>query len=151
MLPDFPHSSTGSSKWLLTEDERAVAVLRMKRDRVSDEEINHSVCYGLKLAVADYRTWIFVSGVAPGSRLRGLITDSSTGGHAHCEPHRVWFRLFLSLDSEGLQTRLKHHRTSSSLHLHIWLKQSAHSSWPTQATASENEAGTSQSQWRSQQ
>lgn len=91
VLPDFPHSSTGSSRWLLTEDERAVAVLRMKRDRVSEEESNHTVWYGLKLAVADYRTWIFVSGVAPRSRLLIFNTDYATGGYAHCEPYRIRF------------------------------------------------------------
>lgn len=112
VLPDFPHSSTGSSRWLLTEDERAVAVLRMKRDRVSEEESNHSVWYGLKLAVADYRTWIFVSGVAPRFRLVVSNTDSRTGGHAHCEPYRIRFQLFLSVNCERIRTRLKHHHTS---------------------------------------
>jgi MFS family permease len=61
LLPDFPESMTGSGKWLLTEDERKVAVERIKRDRVSNQESDHSVWYGLKLAVKDYRTWVFVS------------------------------------------------------------------------------------------
>ncbi|KAJ9621710.1 hypothetical protein H2203_007199 [Taxawa tesnikishii (nom. ined.)] len=61
ILPDFPDSKSGSTKWLLTEEERAVAMERMRRDRVSAPEGNRSVWYGLKLAVVDYRTWIFVS------------------------------------------------------------------------------------------
>lgn len=61
ILPDFPESSTGSVTWLLTEEERAVAVQRMQRDKTHTDEEKHSVWYGLKLAVIDYRTWIFVS------------------------------------------------------------------------------------------
>jgi MFS family permease len=63
VLPDFPESTTGSATWLLTPEERMVAIERMKRDRVSlvTEEGKRSVWYGLKLAVIDYRTWVFVS------------------------------------------------------------------------------------------
>ncbi len=45
----------------LTEDERKMAVERIKSDRVSNQESDHLVWYGLKLAVKDYRTWVFVS------------------------------------------------------------------------------------------
>ena len=65
VLPDFPETPSGSAKWLLTPDERAVAVERMRRDRVSAEEGSRSVWYGLKLAVLDYRTWVFVSASLP--------------------------------------------------------------------------------------
>ncbi|KAK0121932.1 hypothetical protein ONS95_010207 [Cadophora gregata] len=63
ILPDFPESSggkVGSARWLFTADERLVAVERMRRDRVSVDEGKRSVWYGLRLAVTDYRTWIFV-------------------------------------------------------------------------------------------
>ena len=60
MLPDFPGKASGTAKWLLTEEERRVAVLRMQRDRTSETEERRSVWYGLKLAVTDYRTWILV-------------------------------------------------------------------------------------------
>lgn len=59
MLPDFPESTTGSQKWLLTEEERRVANERIMVDRIAQES-NRSVWYGLKLAVTDYRTWAFV-------------------------------------------------------------------------------------------
>ncbi len=61
LLPDFPESPSGSGKWLFTEEERTLAVDRIRRDRVSNEEGNRSVWFGLKLACMDYRTWIFVS------------------------------------------------------------------------------------------
>ena len=61
ILPDFPETPSGSAKWLLTEEERQVAMERMRRDRVSTPEGEHSVWYSLKLACADYRMWIFVS------------------------------------------------------------------------------------------
>ncbi|KAH8592211.1 major facilitator superfamily domain-containing protein [Bisporella sp. PMI_857] len=60
ILPNFPESTSGSVKWLLTPEERMVAIERIRRDRVSVEDNNRSVWYGLRLAVVDYRTWIFV-------------------------------------------------------------------------------------------
>lgn len=60
VLPDFPGSATGSSRWLLTELERHVATDRMERDRVTESRIDGSVWTGLRAAVIDYRTWIFV-------------------------------------------------------------------------------------------
>ena len=65
ILPDFPESTTGSAKWLFTEAERKLAVKRIARDRVSVPEANRSVICGLKLAVKDYRTWVFVSQTTP--------------------------------------------------------------------------------------
>ncbi|KAH7380706.1 major facilitator superfamily domain-containing protein [Pyrenochaeta sp. MPI-SDFR-AT-0127] len=59
ILPDFPGSATGSARWLLSEEERRVSSLRMSLDSVSSQETNHSVWYGLKLAVSDYKVWIF--------------------------------------------------------------------------------------------
>ncbi|KAJ6063909.1 major facilitator superfamily domain-containing protein [Penicillium canescens] len=59
ILPDFPESTTGSQKWLLTEDERIVALERIQADQIAQES-NRSIWYGLKLAISDYRTWAFV-------------------------------------------------------------------------------------------
>ena len=61
LLPDYPDSSTGSAKWLFTEEERVLASKRIAMDRVSTPEADRSVWYGLKLALQDKRTWIFVS------------------------------------------------------------------------------------------
>ncbi|PVH85583.1 MFS general substrate transporter [Cadophora sp. DSE1049] len=61
VLPDFPGAKTGSAgTWLLTEEEKIVAVARMQRDQVSGSEEGKSVWYGLKLACMDWRTWVFV-------------------------------------------------------------------------------------------
>ncbi|KAL3301183.1 MFS general substrate transporter, partial [Colletotrichum asianum] len=59
LLPDFPESSTGSQKWLFTDSERQVAVARIRSDRVAQES-NRSVWWGLRRAVTDYHTWVFV-------------------------------------------------------------------------------------------
>lgn len=59
MLPDFPEANTGSQKWLLTEEERNVALERIQTDQIAQES-NRSVWHGFKLAVSDYRTWAFV-------------------------------------------------------------------------------------------
>lgn len=61
LLPDFPGSSTGSAKWLLSEEERTFAKDRILRDQVSNQDSDHSIWYGLKLAVKDFRVWVFVS------------------------------------------------------------------------------------------
>ncbi|KAH6707799.1 major facilitator superfamily domain-containing protein [Leptodontidium sp. MPI-SDFR-AT-0119] len=60
ILPDFPESPSGSGKWLFTQEERDLAIERIRLDRVSFEEGKHSVWYGLKAAAVDYRTWVFV-------------------------------------------------------------------------------------------
>ena len=61
LLPDYVDSTTGSGKWLFTDMEREVAAERISRDRVSVPDSDRSVWNGLKLAVYDYRTWMFVS------------------------------------------------------------------------------------------
>jgi MFS family permease len=58
---DFPESKTGAGTWLFTAEERTFAVDRMLRDRVSAPSTEESMRHGLKLAVTDYRTWVFVS------------------------------------------------------------------------------------------
>ncbi|KAH7158984.1 major facilitator superfamily domain-containing protein [Fusarium sp. MPI-SDFR-AT-0072] len=57
MLPDFP--ATKSQDWLFTAEEKEVAVNRMVRDAVSEEEHDQSVLHGLKLAVTDIKVWAF--------------------------------------------------------------------------------------------
>ncbi|KAF0318944.1 major facilitator superfamily transporter [Colletotrichum asianum] len=59
LLPDFPESSTGSQKWLFTDSERQVAVARIRSDSVAQES-NRSVWWGLRRAVTDYHTWVFI-------------------------------------------------------------------------------------------
>lgn len=60
LLPDFPEAKTGIQSWLLTEEERRVAVERIRADSIAQES-NRSVWYGFKRAVSDYHTWAFVS------------------------------------------------------------------------------------------
>ncbi|KAF5569938.1 allantoate permease [Fusarium phyllophilum] len=57
MLPDFP--ATKSQNWLFTAEEKEMAVTRMARDAVSEEEHDQSVLHGLKLAVTDVKVWAF--------------------------------------------------------------------------------------------
>ncbi|KAH7069781.1 major facilitator superfamily domain-containing protein [Paraphoma chrysanthemicola] len=59
IMPDFPESNSGSGKWLFTEEEKKLAVDRIARDRVSAPSADEGIVHGLKLAVLDYRTWIF--------------------------------------------------------------------------------------------
>ncbi|KAL2202423.1 MFS general substrate transporter [Sarocladium strictum] len=60
VLPDFPESTTGSGKWLFSASELALAQQRMALDRVSLPEADRSIWHGLRLAVSDVRTWVFV-------------------------------------------------------------------------------------------
>lgn len=61
LLPDLPTALTGSGKWLFTEEERQIAIDRMARDAVSNEEDDKSLRHGLWLAVTDVKLWVFVS------------------------------------------------------------------------------------------
>ncbi|GKT52674.1 major facilitator superfamily transporter [Colletotrichum tofieldiae] len=62
LLPDYPHSKTGSAWWSMTEDMRRLAVARIQADRVSlPQAESNSIWYGLKLTCMDYKTWIFVA------------------------------------------------------------------------------------------
>ncbi|KAK1450635.1 hypothetical protein CCUS01_02091 [Colletotrichum cuscutae] len=60
LLHDFPGQRSGVAKWLLTDAEQRVAVERIRRDRVSLPEADSNVWNGLKLAIKDPRTWVFV-------------------------------------------------------------------------------------------
>ena len=61
LLPDFPGQKSGVMRWLLTDMEHRVAVERMELDRVTQPQAESSVWVGLRLAVQDVRTWVFVS------------------------------------------------------------------------------------------
>jgi MFS family permease len=60
VLPDFPGDKTGSARWLFNDRERWVSVDRIQRDRVSEKKIDRSVWTGLRAAVMDVKTWLFV-------------------------------------------------------------------------------------------
>jgi hypothetical protein len=58
VMPDLPEATTGSQRWLLTPEEREVALERIAADRIAQDS-NRSAWFGLRLAVTDYRTWTF--------------------------------------------------------------------------------------------
>lgn len=60
LLPDFPGTRTGSTKWLFSESECALAIERIQRDQVSNQEADRSVWLGLKSAAKDPRVAVFV-------------------------------------------------------------------------------------------
>ncbi|TLD28587.1 hypothetical protein PspLS_04056 [Pyricularia sp. CBS 133598] len=77
LLPDFPDQKRRKwslARWLITEKERRIAEERIRRDRVSvpggDEK---GVFHGLKLAVVDVRTWIFVLMVTANHAAYGFL------------------------------------------------------------------------------
>jgi MFS family permease len=61
MLPDYPHSTTGSTRWSMTEDMRRLSAARIQADRVSDTEAKAGLWQGLKLSLLDYKTWVLVA------------------------------------------------------------------------------------------
>jgi sugar phosphate permease len=58
LLPDYPHSKSGSAMWSMTEDMRKVAQVRLIADRVSEVEIKSTIWAGVKLTVIDYKFWL---------------------------------------------------------------------------------------------
>jgi MFS family permease len=99
-LPDFPGQNTGVAKWLLTEEEQKVAVERMERDRVSIPDAEKGVWVGLKLAVKDVRTWIFVSLRLPSPPKKkiedcGITNTEYLDSHAHGKSQRLRIQQFL--------------------------------------------------------
>jgi hypothetical protein len=99
VLPDYPDSKKGSGAWLFSQDERKLAAERILLDRVSLPESDRSVWVGLRLAVTDYRTWIFVSVLALSqchnlawTLLMGCV---NTGSPSLFKPHRIWLQQFL--------------------------------------------------------
>lgn len=65
LLPDYVGSKTGVCSWLMSDKELRVAAQRMEADRVSVPQQKTTVWNGLRLAVRDVRTWLFVSCLPP--------------------------------------------------------------------------------------
>ena len=61
VLPDYPHSKTGSARWSMTEDMRIIAAARIAADRVSTTHAKAGVLQGLKMSVFDWKMWFLVS------------------------------------------------------------------------------------------
>ncbi|KAL4916422.1 major facilitator superfamily domain-containing protein [Aspergillus aurantiobrunneus] len=59
LLPDLPGANTGSARWLFNEKQHQIAVERMRRDAVSNQEDNTSLRHGLRLAIMHIKVWIF--------------------------------------------------------------------------------------------
>ena len=99
LLPDYPESEKGSGAWLFSAYERKLAADRILLDRVSLPQSDRSVWVGLRLAVTDYRTWIFVSalGLPHGYGLVSLIVFVcvNTGSPSLLESHRIRLQQFL--------------------------------------------------------
>lgn len=65
VLPDFPHTT----KWL-SEEEKAMAVYRVKVHGGSRDEERGSLFSGLKMAILDYKVWLlaYVESSSPSSQ-----------------------------------------------------------------------------------
>jgi sugar phosphate permease len=61
LLPDYPHSQTGSAMWTMTEDMRKIAAARIAADRVSTSEAKSGVWEGLKMAIFDWKMVLLVA------------------------------------------------------------------------------------------
>jgi len=59
VLPDYPHSRTGSQKWSMTEDMRRLAEARMEADRVTGATGRVDIKVGLLACVKDVKLYIF--------------------------------------------------------------------------------------------
>jgi sugar phosphate permease len=59
ILPNYPHSKNGSAMWSMSEDMRRIAIARIQADRV-EEATDSTVWQGLRLALTDVKTYIFV-------------------------------------------------------------------------------------------
>lgn len=65
LMPNFPHQNSGSAMWSMTPDMRRLAIARIGADRVSEKQASHSIWYGLRSAVTDWRIYVFVSSDRP--------------------------------------------------------------------------------------
>ena len=77
VLPNYPHSQSGSAMWTMTEEMRRIAVARIQADRV-EEPTNSTVWQGLRLALADPKIYCFVC--FPYSSLNYLAIHCSMSG-----------------------------------------------------------------------
>ena len=125
LLPDFLESKSGSTQWLFNEDERQVSIDRIMRDAVSNQEKNHSIAHGLKLAVTDMKVFLFVSVFCPlqasNSTMAKVADPFIPGAHFMRQPKCLWIQLLLPCHRSGIQPRGPHYY--SCLHrpsLHHW-------------------------------
>lgn len=58
LLPDYPHSTTGSTMWTMTEEMRIIARVRIEADRVTSSHAKAGIWTGLKMSVFDIKTWL---------------------------------------------------------------------------------------------
>lgn len=63
-LTDYPHSKTGSQRRFMNDDMRRLAEARLVADRVTGATGTGNVWTGVKLALTDIKTWLFVSSAA---------------------------------------------------------------------------------------
>lgn len=61
LLPDYPFSKSGSAMWTMTEDMRKLAQARIAVDRVSLQQYNTGLWYGLRLSLTDYKLYLMVT------------------------------------------------------------------------------------------
>lgn len=111
LLPDFPGSNTGGGKWLFTEEEQKLAVDRIQRDRVSIADADESIMHGLKLAVTDYRTWIFVSPPREHTQQQHHILTCATVTNAMCKSLSLRLQQLFPNHCEGIWARLAYDYT----------------------------------------
>jgi MFS family permease len=145
LLPDFP--ATKSQMWLFTPEEKEVAVIRMARDAVSDQESDESIMYGLKLAVTDIKVWVFV-GLSI-TQTKSFSESSNTENRLLCSAltSPLMGSIISSLPSSKASIWvLGRSRLSVQLH-HTCLALLSPISSPGTATKGRSEAGTSVFQW----
>ncbi|KAL1586856.1 hypothetical protein WHR41_04049 [Cladosporium halotolerans] len=61
LLPDYPHSQSGSAMWTMTSDMRRIASARIVADRVSTSAATTGVWAGLKMALFDWKMVLLVT------------------------------------------------------------------------------------------
>lgn len=61
LLPDYPHSQSGSAMWTMTSDMRRIASARIAADRVSTSAATTGVWAGLKMALFDWKMVLLVT------------------------------------------------------------------------------------------
>jgi len=108
VLPDYPHSKTGSARWSMTEDMRIIAAARIAADRVSTTHAKAGVLQGLKMSVFDWKMWLLVSRL---SRSGNLVL-MNIGRYEHWNLCRLWIFEFLSLYRQRIRIQQHHHPAS---------------------------------------
>lgn len=105
VLPDFPGQNTGSARWLFSKEERTFLAERIKRDRVSEDEIDRSLWTGLRAAVLDIKTWLFVSFFDSSTYRTVFVANGLLDSHPDTEPQCIWIQQLLSQYRQGLRLR----------------------------------------------